>query len=94
MAAAHLKQELVFGDSLDRFKEVGVQAEFMFQLLLALLVSQNRQRHVEFIVLVSHMDILEGFAMREGERATWKKAQSEHCLHKLSERGLFWQYAS
>ncbi len=37
MNAAHLKQQLVLGDSLDRFKEVGVQTKFMFQLLLALL---------------------------------------------------------
>lgn len=32
-----LKQQLVFGDSLDRFKEVGVQTKFMFQFLLAFL---------------------------------------------------------
>lgn len=25
---------------------------------------------------------------------TWKKAQSEHCLQRLSERGLLWQYFS
>lgn len=38
---AHLKQKLVLGDSLNRFKEVGVQTKFMFQLLLAFLVHKN-----------------------------------------------------
>lgn len=36
--AAHLQQQLVLGDSLDGFKEVGVQSKFMIQLLLTLLL--------------------------------------------------------
>ena len=38
----HLKQELVLGDSLDRFKEVGVQTKFVVQLLLALLIHKTQ----------------------------------------------------
>lgn len=38
------KQQLVFGDSLDGFKEVGVQTKFMFQLLLALLGWTNKDQ--------------------------------------------------
>lgn len=28
------------------------------------------------------------------EELTWKKVLSEHCLHRDSDRGLFWQYFS
>lgn len=42
MSRDHLKEQLVFGDSLDRFKEVGVQTKFMFQFLLAFLKQQQR----------------------------------------------------
>lgn len=30
----------------------------------------------------------------QNKQLTWKKELSEHCLHRDSERGLFWQYFS
>lgn len=41
---ARLQQQLVLGDPLDRFQEVGVQAKLVLQLLLALLQNQRRRR--------------------------------------------------
>lgn len=68
----------------------------MFQLLLALL-SHGTKKNINmlrvFFILGSHRDN-KGAAQSWKQKvrgATWKKAQSEHCLHKLSERGLFWQ---
>lgn len=80
-----LKQKLVFGDSLDRFKEVGVQTKFMFQFFLAFLKKEGTE-----IINISccFLSCVKEIWNRE---VTWKKAQSEHCLHRLSERGLFWQ---
>lgn len=86
MSRGHLKQQLVFGDSLDRFKEVGVQTKFMFQFLLAFL----KRAATEIISFLLLFVIYKKTNWKAAE-ITWKKAQSEHCLHRLSERGLFWQ---
>lgn len=87
MSIGHLKKQLVFGDSLDRFKEVGVQTKFMFQFLLAFL----KQAATEIISFLLLFIIYKKKKKWKAAEVTWKKAQSEHCLHRLSERGLFWQ---
>lgn len=42
VASSDLEQQLVFGESLDWFQQVGVQAQFVLQLFLTLLHSGKR----------------------------------------------------
>lgn len=39
---SNLKQQLVFGEALDRFQQVGIQAQFVLQLFLTLLHKKDQ----------------------------------------------------
>lgn len=39
---SNLKQQLVFGEALDRFQQVGIQAQFVLQLFLTLLHQEDK----------------------------------------------------
>lgn len=38
---ANLEEQLIFGDPLNRFQQVGIQAQFMLQFFLTLLVGEK-----------------------------------------------------
>lgn len=65
----------------------------MVQLLLALLRPPNTWScKVTALPKVTGKEMLVREGNASGGRGwgpTWKKGQSEHCLHRLSERGLF-----
>lgn len=41
LRVANLEEQLIFGDPLNRFQQVGIQAQFMLQLFLTLLVGKK-----------------------------------------------------
>lgn len=81
---SHLEEQLVFGDPLDWLQQVGVQAQLVVQFLLAFL--QPPHLGLDSV----QESLLESQLAKESVlKRTWKNGQSEHCLHRLSERGLF-----